>query len=48
MKFMDLLPERGFSDVPDPYYTDNFDEVYELVESGCKRLLDKVKSELAA
>ncbi|MBJ6363673.1 low molecular weight protein-tyrosine-phosphatase [Paenibacillus sp. GCM10012307] len=48
MKFMDLLPERGFTDVPDPYYTDNFDEVYELVESGCKRLLLKVKSELAA
>ncbi|MDQ6418074.1 low molecular weight protein-tyrosine-phosphatase [Paenibacillus sp. LHD-117] len=44
--FMELLPERGIADVPDPYYSGNFDHVYELVEAGCKVLLQKVKEEL--
>ncbi|RXZ81854.1 low molecular weight phosphotyrosine protein phosphatase [Paenibacillaceae bacterium] len=42
IRFMDLLPERGFADVPDPYYTGNFEEVYELVEAGSRRLLEKI------
>ena len=37
-KFMDLLPDRKTDDVPDPYYTGNFDEVYELISLGCERL----------
>lgn len=28
--------------VPDPYYTDNFDYVYELVTSGCQGLLKEI------
>lgn len=47
MLFLSLLPERGLKDVPDPYYTGNFDEVYELVSEGCRRLLEKVKQRLA-
>ncbi|GGF89966.1 low molecular weight protein-tyrosine-phosphatase [Paenibacillus abyssi] len=47
-KFMDLLPERGFADVPDPYYSGNFEEVYELVEAGCLRLLEKIKADLSS
>lgn len=43
--FMELLPERGIADVPDPYYSGNFDEVYEMVEAGCKVLLDRIKVE---
>lgn len=43
--FMELLPGRGITDVPDPYYSGNFDEVYELVEAGCKALLARVKQE---
>lgn len=43
--FMQLLPERGIADVPDPYYSGNFDEVYELVEAGCKVLLERIKEE---
>lgn len=46
IRFLSLLPEKGMSDVPDPYYTNNFDEVYELVKEGCIRLLDQVKGEL--
>ncbi|MGO4376548.1 hypothetical protein AB4Z21_38495, partial [Paenibacillus sp. MCAF20] len=45
--FMELLPERGFADVPDPYYSGNFDYVYELVEAGCRQLLTKIKTDLS-
>ncbi|REE80071.1 protein-tyrosine phosphatase [Paenibacillus taihuensis] len=44
-KFMDLLPEQASNDVPDPYYTGNFDEVYELVSEGCKRLIARIGAE---
>lgn len=43
--FMDLLPEEGLKDVPDPYYVGNFDEVYRLVEQGCHRLLERIMQE---
>ncbi|MBD2847948.1 low molecular weight phosphotyrosine protein phosphatase [Paenibacillus sp. IB182496] len=46
LQFMELLPERGFADVPDPYFTGDFGEVYELVEAGCRRLLDRLRHEL--
>lgn len=35
----DFIPNHKGSDVPDPYYTGNFDEVYELVNECCERLL---------
>lgn len=41
--FMELLPDRGIADVPDPYYSGNFDEVYEMVEAGCKVLQERIK-----
>ncbi|MBN2983891.1 low molecular weight protein-tyrosine-phosphatase [Cohnella algarum] len=47
IRFMSLLPERGGTDVPDPYYTGNFEEVYEMVDAGCERLLERVKDRLA-
>ncbi|MBM7097226.1 low molecular weight phosphotyrosine protein phosphatase [Bacillus sp. H-16] len=34
--------EDGEDDVPDPYFTGNFDYVYELVEKGCERLLSHI------
>lgn len=43
MKFMDLLPEEQNADVPDPYYTGNFEEVYRIVEAGSRRLLDLIR-----
>ncbi len=46
IRFLSLLPEKGIDDVPDPYYSGNFDEVYELVEEGCAKLLEKVKGRL--
>jgi protein-tyrosine phosphatase len=46
VRFLSLLPEKGIVDVPDPYYSGNFDEVYELVMEGCAKLLEKVKGRL--
>lgn len=43
--FMDLLPEEQLKDVPDPYYVGNFDEVYRLIDKGCRRLLEKIKDD---
>jgi protein-tyrosine phosphatase len=44
-RLLDFVDESKITDVPDPYYTGNFDEVYELVTNGCKRLLDVIKKE---
>lgn len=32
-------------EVPDPYYTGNFQETYELVDAGCRGLLARIRSE---
>jgi len=32
-------------DVPDPYFEDNFDEVFEICRAGCLGLLEHIKSE---
>lgn len=47
IRFLSLLPERGLVDVPDPYYSGNFDEVYELVQAGCEKLLAYAKERMA-
>jgi protein-tyrosine phosphatase len=44
--FMELLPDKGMADVPDPYYDGNFSYVYELVENGCKELLKRVQADM--
>jgi len=46
-KFMDLLPDKGITDVPDPYFTGDFDYVFDLVQEGCKKLLERVKADLS-
>jgi protein-tyrosine phosphatase len=42
---LDLVPQLDLVDVPDPYYKDNFELVYELIERGCKCLLDHIRAE---
>ncbi|WP_078382852.1 low molecular weight protein-tyrosine-phosphatase [Sutcliffiella halmapala] len=44
-RLLDFVPKSQISDVPDPYFTGNFDEVYELVAEGCDNLLQKIKEE---
>jgi len=40
LDFAAHLPERN---VEDPYYTGRFDYVYQLVEAGCRGLLEEIK-----
>jgi protein-tyrosine phosphatase len=30
------------NDVPDPWFTGDFQETYQLVNAGCQKLLDKI------
>lgn len=41
---MDFVPGQTGVNVPDPYYTGNFDEVYGMVDEGCSRLLDYIRA----
>jgi len=42
--FMSLVPKHDVSDVPDPYYTGNFEYVYELINEGCSQLVSEIKA----
>lgn len=42
---LDFADDVSLREVPDPYYEDNFDLVYELVEAGCRGLLDHIRKE---
>lgn len=39
-RFLDLTVHQ--KDVPDPYYTGDFQETYDLVKDGCEALLQKI------
>nr|WP_268877075.1 low molecular weight protein-tyrosine-phosphatase [Niallia nealsonii] len=41
---MDYTAEEKGKEVPDPYFTGNFEEVYELVTKGCEALLAEIKT----
>ncbi len=40
VKLLDYAPSLGISDVPDPYYKDNFPEVLDMIELACGKLLE--------
>jgi protein-tyrosine phosphatase len=44
-RLLDFVEDIDKEDVPDPYYTGNVDEVYELIDKGCKNLLQFIRSE---
>lgn len=48
VRFLSFVPELGLDDVPDPYYTGNFDEVYGMVREGCDRLVRRIGEKLGA
>lgn len=43
LRLLDLTSQP--KDVPDPYYTGDFQETYDLLQEGCQRLLEKIKKE---
>lgn len=45
VKLLDLVSDMMNKEVPDPYYTGNFEEVYELVGKGCRALLERIRQE---
>lgn len=42
-RLLDFVPDAKQADVPDPYFTDNFEEVYDMVTEGCAQLLSFIK-----
>lgn len=42
---LEYAPQIKEKDVPDPYFTGNFNYVYELVKQGCNALLEQIKSD---
>ncbi|PLR96109.1 low molecular weight protein-tyrosine-phosphatase [Bacillus sp. T33-2] len=42
-RLLDFSGPPGRMDVPDPYFTGNFEEVYELVKEGCEGLIQDIK-----
>lgn len=44
IRLLDLTEEK--KDVPDPYFTGDFQETYNLVSEGCRVLLEKIKAEM--
>ncbi|MBO9131459.1 low molecular weight protein-tyrosine-phosphatase [Bacillus sp. 165] len=42
-RLSDFVPDQDWKDVPDPYFTGNFQEVYEVVTYGCRELLQFIR-----
>ncbi|MDP5276621.1 low molecular weight protein-tyrosine-phosphatase [Chengkuizengella axinellae] len=38
-RMLEFLPSGDIMNVPDPYFTGNFEEVYEMIEVSCEQLL---------
>ncbi len=43
-RLLDFATQTNVREVPDPYYTGNFEYVYRLVEDGCRGLLANIRS----
>lgn len=43
IRLLDLTDHK--KDVPDPYYTGDFQETYDLITDGCRALLEKIRIE---
>ena len=44
-RLLDDAPHNELRNVPDPYYDNSFDKVYELVTAGCTGLLKRICDE---
>ncbi|GGH78162.1 protein-tyrosine phosphatase [Pullulanibacillus pueri] len=44
-RLLDFLPGQSLRDIPDPYYSGNFEQVYNLVDEGTNALIDYICQE---
>ncbi len=44
-RLLEFIPKSEIIDVPDPYYTGNFTEVYQLVNEACEELLTYIREQ---
>lgn len=44
-RLLDFASETAERNVPDPYYTGNFEYVYQLVKDGCQGLLNMIREQ---
>ncbi|WP_077624324.1 low molecular weight protein-tyrosine-phosphatase [Sediminibacillus massiliensis] len=42
-KMMDFVKDAEETNIPDPYFSNNFNHVFQLIEQGCKGLLERIK-----
>lgn len=42
---LEHAPQLGLDDVPDPFFTGQFEQTYELVSQGCRGLLTRIMAE---
>lgn len=42
-RFVDFIPETSYQEVPDPYFTGDFEETYQLMVSGCQGLIQQIR-----
>lgn len=42
-RLLDFATQTTVKDVPDPYYSGNFEQVYQLVDDGCRGLLREIR-----
>lgn len=47
-RLTDYAPAGSPVDVPDPYYTGDFEGVYQLLHASCGKLLEKLNDDLVA
>ncbi|MCA9866536.1 MAG: low molecular weight phosphotyrosine protein phosphatase [Anaerolineae bacterium] len=43
-RLMDFATHSNVHDIPDPFYSDNFEHVYRLVDDGCRGLFETIRA----
>ncbi|MGG1592828.1 low molecular weight protein-tyrosine-phosphatase [Terribacillus saccharophilus] len=43
--FSDFIPERAGEDIEDPFFTDEFEAVFGMLEAGCVELCETIKQQ---
>lgn len=44
LKIIDFAPNLGYDEVPDPWYSGNFNETYTILSKACENLLKQLKN----